>query len=143
MGAMKVLWSALSLVVVGVLAVFLWNAAATTTGSETLHDGVAIDGGPSGEPTPDATTATPAEAEETRTAEARDPAEDSTTEPADAGVQAPAAEAPAVEPPAGPDPAPPAQVPVPVQPAPHDFDDDWDEWDDDWDEWDDDDWDDD
>ena len=57
---MKVLWSTLSLVVVGALAVFLWIAAASPSDSQILLDGVVVEGGPaSSSPRPSGTVSTP------------------------------------------------------------------------------------
>ncbi|MHC5558438.1 hypothetical protein [Kocuria sp. U4B] len=47
---MKILWSALSLVVVTVLAVLLWGAATGTERVEVVRDGVAVTGAPGSSP---------------------------------------------------------------------------------------------
>lgn len=131
---MKVLWSALSLALVAVLAALLWAVASDPGRVEVVRDGVSVgtepsstpapgptgdvrrgeDGGPSSSPAPSGTAAE----------DPGDPAPEQSAPPA------PAEPAPAPRPRV--DPVPPQQVPVPVQPAPPvggDWDDD-DDWDD-------------
>ncbi|NKE10847.1 hypothetical protein, partial [Kocuria subflava] len=57
---MKVVWSTLGLVVVGVLALLLWNAASGEPRQEVLREGVVVDGGASS-PSPSGTVETPGE----------------------------------------------------------------------------------
>lgn len=94
---MKILWSALSLVVVAVLALVLWNMASSTDRVEVVGEGVSVDTAPAPEQSPSTIPRTP-----------------EPESPSSSGTAVPPAP-PASVPPA---PLPPAQVPLPVQPAP-------------------------
>lgn len=141
MGTMKVLWSALGLIVIGALAVFLWLSAATPQESEILRDGVVIEGGrspESSEPTPAGTVNMPKESPRKQPEQASEGAASRSEGGNDPAPAAPAVPAPPAQqqpvvpaqPAPEPRPAEPAQVPVPVQPTPEyagddDGDDDW------------------
>ena len=134
---MRILWSAVSLLVVAGLALLLWNAASGTDRVEVVRGGVSVSGSPA--PDPSAGTAPPAgdpSSSPSPTGPAQDGGDAPGPDTGDAGgsaVPVPPVEPPPAPPapPAAPDPAPPAapappaQVPLPVQPAP--LDDDWDD----------------
>lgn len=113
---MKILWSALSLVVVTVLAVLLWGAATGTERVEVVRDGVAVTGARGSLSSPDRSPdGSPEPAGDGRGSAA--PGADPSGGPFPDGARSATSVTGGPAAPAAP-PAPPAQVPVPVQPAP-------------------------